>query len=155
MTQRGPAVCLLLFFFIASAEASPVEWLTGQDLEQSCDLLLEDARNPDGGLCLAFIQGFIAGADTSDGVGVADNAPSSRPEDETYAQRAARTRLGTLRMQQVQPSTGPAYCIDETTSAIEVVKKVTAYLEDHAGTADLTACDAVREALVYSFPCQR
>ena len=154
MTQRGPAVCLLLLFFIASAKASPVEWLTGHDLEQSCDLLLEDAGNPDGGLCLAFIQGFIAGADASDGVVVPDTR-ASRPADETYAERAARTRLGTLRMQQVQPSTRPAYCIDETTPAIEVVKKVTAYLEDHASAADLTVCDAVREALVHSFPCQR
>lgn len=155
MTQRGPAVCLLLLFFIASAKASPVEWLTGHDLEQSCDLLLEDAGNADGGLCLAFIQGFIAGADASDGVVVPDASASSRSAEETYAERAARTRLGTLRMQQLQPSAQPAYCIDETTPAIEVVKKVTAYLEDHANAADLTAGDAVREALVCSFPCQR
>jgi hypothetical protein len=154
MTHRGPAVCLLLLFFIASAKASPAEWLTGHHLEQSCDLLLEDAGTPDGGLCLAFIQGFIAGAEASDGTVVPDTTASSR-SDETYSERAARTRLGTLRMQQIQPSTRPAYCVDETTPAIEVVKKVTAYLEDHANAADLTAGDAVRKALVYSFPCQR
>jgi hypothetical protein len=158
MTQRGPAICLLLLFFIASAKASSAEWFTGHDLGKSCNSLLEDARSADGGVCLAFIQGFIAGAGpgkTSED-SVTGSAEESGSGNETYAERAARTRLGTLRMQQMQSSPLPLYCIDGTTAALDVVRKVTAYLKEHAGgTADLTADDALREALANSFPCQR
>lgn len=68
MAQRAPAVCLLLLFFTASAEASSVEWLTAHDPEQASDLLLEGARSPDGVQCLALLQGFIVGGYTSDSV---------------------------------------------------------------------------------------
>jgi hypothetical protein len=154
MIQRGAAFYLLLSLSIAAAPASTVEWLDGHDLELSCDLLLEDERNPDGILCLAFVQGFIAGADTTEGI-VAPDTARSHSGDETYAERAARTRLGTLRLQQMQSADLPEYCIDDATPAIVVVEKVSDYLEDHPDASDWTAHDVVREALVSSFPCER
>jgi hypothetical protein len=102
-------------------------------------------------LCLAFIQGFIAGADTTEHA-VHPGSATTSSGDETFAERAARTRLGTLRLQQMRASYA-RYCIDNAVTAVEVVDKVTAYLEDHPAAADLTAHDAVREALAYSFPC--
>ena len=152
MIHRGTAVSFLLWLCLAPAPASAEEWLSGNDLENSCEVLLDDPQNQQGLLCLAFVQGFIAGADTS----VAEVSPRSArpasPGDESYAERAARTRLGTLRLQQIQ-STYAQYCINDQVTAIEVVEKVTDYIEDHPAAADLTAHDAVREALVHSFPC--
>jgi hypothetical protein len=152
MIQRGPAVSLLLWLCLAPAPASAEEWLTGGELERSCELLLQDPARSNGLLCLAFVQGFIAGADTSvSAVGPRSTASSS--EKETYADRAARTRLGTLRLQQIQSTYG-RYCIGDQVTAVEVVEKVTDYLESHPEASNVTAHDAVREALVYSFPCE-
>lgn len=150
MIQRGPAVLFLLWICLAPAPASSEEWLSGGDLERSCDVLLEDSASAEGLLCLAFVQGFIAGADTSITAVSPRSAASSGKE--TYADRAARTRLGTLRLQQIQSTYG-RYCIGEHVTAVDVVENVTDYLESHPEASNVTAHDAVREALVYSFPC--
>jgi Rap1a immunity proteins len=150
MIQRGPAVLFLLWICLAPAPASSEEWLSGGDLERSCDVLLEDPTSAEGLLCLAFVQGFIAGADTSITAVSPRSATSSGKE--TYADRAARTRLGTLRLQQIQSTYG-RYCIGEQVTAVDVVENVTDYLESHPEASNVTAHDAVREALVYSFPC--
>jgi len=153
MIQRGPAVFFLLWICLAPAPASSEEWLSGGDLERSCDVLLEEPASADGLLCLAFVQGFIAGADTTLSGVSPRSAASSHANKETYADRAARTRLGTLRLQQIQSTYG-RYCIGDQVTAVEVVEKVTDYLESHPEASNVTAHDAVREALVYSFPCE-
>lgn len=150
MIKRGTAVSLLLWLCLAPVPGSAEEWLTGNDLERSCDVLLEGSDSTDGMLCLAFVQGFIAGADTSEGAAGVRSAPRSSIG---YAERATRTRLGTLRLQQIQSTYGH-YCIGDEVTAVEVVQQVTDYLETHPEAANLTAHDAVREALVYSFPCE-
>lgn len=150
MIQRGPAVLFFLWICLAPAPASSEEWLSGGDLERSCDVLLEEPASDEGLLCLAFVQGFIAGADTSVTAVSPRGATSSGRE--TYADRAARTRLGTLRLQQIQSTYG-RYCIGEQVTAVDVVENVTDYLESHPEASNVTAHDAVREALVYSFPC--
>lgn len=150
MIQIGQAFSLSFLLFMTPAPASTVEWLSGHELENACDELLDDARNRSGVLCLAFIQGFIAGGDTA-GSKAAAGAGTSRSADETYAERAARMRLGTLRLQQIQAT--DRYCIDDSIEALEVVRKVRAYLGDRPGASDLTAHDAIREALIHNFPC--
>ena len=152
MIQRGPAVSMLLWLCLAPAPASAEEWLTGGELERSCELLLQDPASSNGLLCLAFVQGFIAGADTSLSA-VSPRSAASSSKEETYADRAARTRLGTLRLQQIQSRYG-RYCIGDQVTAVEVVEKVTVYLESHPEASNVTAHDAVREALVFSFPCE-
>lgn len=47
MTQRAPAICLWPLYFIASAKAFSVDWLTGHDWKQASDRLLGDPGNPD------------------------------------------------------------------------------------------------------------
>jgi hypothetical protein len=153
MIQGGPAVLFLLWLCLALAPASAEEWLSGGDLERSCDVLLDDPTRSEGQLCLAFVQGFIAGADTSADAVNPRSATTPSSEKESFAERAARTRLGTLRLQQIR-SKYARYCIGDEVTAVEVVEKVTDYLQDHPTAADVTAHDAVREALVHSFPCE-
>lgn len=155
MIQRGLAVCLLLIFAIAPAPASTMEWLSGHQLRRSCDLFLDDPQSQDGALCLAFMQGFIAGADAAEGTVVGESTETSETADESYSERAARTRLGTIRLQGIQAAKLARYCIDENVTAFKVVKKITAYLEDRPRASDLTVYENVREALVHSFPCAK
>jgi len=153
MTLHAPVACLLLFA-VAPAPATAMEWLSGHELERSCGLLLDDPQSKEGALCLAFMQGFIAGSGTAEGT-ASDSVPSSRSGDESYAERAARTRLGTLRLQRLRAMGTAEYCVDEDTSALDVVKEITAYLEKHPEASDLTATGAVHEALIRSFPCDK
>lgn len=148
MVQAGPVVSLSLVLFMAPAPTSTAEWFDGHELQGACELLLDETRDQAGLPCIAFIQGFIAGTEITEATSAVD---PSHAGDESYAERAARTRLGTLRMHRLQGT--KSYCIDESVSAMDVVRKITSYLDEHPEASDLTAYDAVLEALVQDFPC--
>ena len=139
----------LVILLFAASPATAMEWLDADQLESSCDAFLDGSTDADAALCLAFMQGFLAGAEAAPGV--AWTGPGAA-DDETYAERAARTRLGTLRMLALRADQ-PDYCLDDSLSAIEIVETVAGYLETHEEALRLTNAEAVYEALVHEFPC--
>jgi len=123
-----------------------MEWLGATELESSCDAFLAGSTDDDAALCLAYMQGILAGADA------APSGIASAPGDESYADRAARTRLGTLRLSQIGPDR-PDYCLDGAHSAVQIVEAVGGYLETHEEARRLTNAAAVLEALAHEYPC--
>ncbi len=154
MCRPHTVVTLLLFFFVLKSPVLAAEWLSGNELEESCDSFLEDPGNRMGTLCLAFMQGFLAASEVEGEVGVAPQAEGSSGS-ESFSERAARTRLGTLRMMQIRDSDTPEYCLDDDISAVEVVESVARYLRDHPEALQLTNAEAVRESLIHNYPCER
>lgn len=144
MVYRGLAGCLLLLFATISALASTTQWLSGNELGRYCGAYLADAESDDGAVCIAFLQGFLAGADT-DGFSV--------PAAETFAERAARTRLGDAHLRRLRKSTHPGYCVGKEIDAAAMAEKITAYLEDQLNADDLTASELVHRTLAHHFPC--
>lgn len=140
-----PAMCLALLVSAAAAPAASA-WLSKSDLERSCDAFLADPESAAGAQCLAYVQGYLT---ASDPVRAARRAGES---DESFAERAARTRLGTLRMQRIE-GTDLAFCVDRDVPAVEVVREVVVWLRRTSGGCDLTDAAAVREALANAFPC--
>lgn len=139
---------------LATAQASAMEWLSADQLEQSCDDFLENPNNTDATLCLAFIQGFLAGADGAPSADLGDAVKPSKSTNDSFSDRAKRTRLGTIRLIRLQSETRSAYCVDESASPLEIVKTVARYLEQHEEALKLTNSEAVYAALVHEYPCE-
>lgn len=147
MHQLVSAACMAL---LISASALPAEsaWLSNGELEKSCDEFLADPASEAGSPCLAYVQGYLAASDPTGAIRY-----QVQPEsDESFAERAARTRLGTLRLQLIKGA-DPAYCVGENVPPYEVVRRVMAYLREASGGRDLSNAKALREALADKFPC--
>lgn len=142
---------IFLFASVAPVPSISAEkWLNAGELEASCDRFLGGSDGDgNGALCLAFLQGFLAGADTTPKA--LRDAENGEWYDESFSERALRTRLGRLRMMQVRSATD--YCIGDDVAALEIVDAVATYLKEHPETLSMTDADAVRQALVSSYPC--
>jgi len=155
MLQTAMATAVLIVVLMPTTPSSAMEWLSASELEQSCDTFLADSVKTDGALCLAYIQGFLAGT-YSVGVADADSRKNdSSSESETFSERAARTRLGTLRLQEIRAARKSDYCIGDDVTAVIIVEKIVGYLKEHPETLQLTNSEAVREALINNFRCAK
>lgn len=152
--MKFPSMAAGIFLFASVAPESPIfaeEWLSAGDLEASCDSFLAGSEGDDGDLCVAYLQGFLAGADTSQ-MAVSD-ASKDEEYDESFSERASRTRLGRLRLMKIRASRTGEYCIEDDVSALEIVDTVATFLKQHPETVSMTDADAVRAALISSYPC--
>jgi len=141
----------LLFIMLFSAfPATAMQWLGADELESSCDTLLEGSTDKDAALCLAFVQGYLAGAEAATG---AKRPDANASGGETYSERAARTRLGTLRMKQLRGDQQD-YCLDDSLTALQLVETVAGYLKSHEDALLLSNAEAMYAALVHEFPCE-
>ena len=141
----------LAVLLLVAGPAVAMEWLGAEDFESSCDAFLAGSADKEAMLCLAYVQGFLAGAEAAPDA----STPDIKADDsETYAERATRTRLGTLRIMRLRAKQ-PDYCLDESLSALRIVETVAGYLESHAEALKLTNAEAVYEALVHEFPCEK
>lgn len=139
---------------LATTPSAAMEWLSTEQLENSCDAFLEGSAESDAALCLAFMQGFLAGSDAAPLQNPAvTEAAEGAPKDESFSERATRTRLSTLQLMALRAGQ-PGYCLPEELSAVEIVETVASYLEDHEDVLHLTNAEAVYAALVSEFPCE-
>lgn len=139
----------LIILLLAASPAVSMEWLDADELESSCNAFLAGSTDKNAALCLAYMQGFLAGAEAAPGLKRPDPAKHG---DETYAERAARTRLGGMRMMQLRADQ-PRYCLDDSLSTVQIVETVAGYLETHEEALRLNNAEAVYQALVHEFPC--
>lgn len=147
MQQAATALCLALVLAVAGPQPAAA-WLSDEALEQSCHAFLADPADEAGAYCLAYVQGYLTGADSSATPGY------TREAAESFADRATRKRLGTLRMQRLEADAALTWCVDPSMPAVEVVRRVLTHLEAQEGLATLTDAEAVRAALAANFPCE-
>jgi hypothetical protein len=151
MRPLAGAVGVVLLSSASAAPCSIPEWLSANELEQSCEAFLDAAGAADGNLCLAFLQGFLAGGRTT---GSDMPAGTASQEQGSFLERATQTRLGAPRMRDMRGITEGDYCLDQDTQISEVVRMVTDHLTSQPEAVDLTDAWAVREALTRNFPCE-
>lgn len=153
--RRGLCVVGCLALALASGEAAvagttDAPWLSSESLGRHC-LALEEASSPDDGtVCIAYVQGVIAGTRMA-----RDQQPgpaASGSEDESFTDRAIRTRAGTY-LRRIDDSQRRDYCIAGDVPASAVLDALTERLAATPDDSNLTAHDIVHEALVQRFPC--
>lgn len=142
------AVALVLF----SDRANSVEPLSTPELAEHCAFYPDDREGKDAIFCIRYVQGFIDGAVATD-ARVLENIATEFDEDETFSERAVRTRIGS-RINRRGPTVYADFCLGEPDSLQEVVEKV---VEDLANRKvldiDLLARDAVFSTLRREYPC--
>lgn len=154
MTFRliGFAIGIAAFAAIAS-DALAVEALSTEELISHCAVYEEDPDGEDGIFCVRYIQGFIDGAVATD-ERVTYNVANEYDREETFTERAIRTRLGS-RIDRYGPSYYAEFCLGEPVPLAEVARVVIIDLlkiEDLEGHE--LARDVVYATLRREYPCE-
>jgi hypothetical protein len=133
--------------------AVAVEALETSELVSHCKNYYTGEDTVDGTFCVRYIQGFIDGAVATD-ERVTLSVSDEYARNETFTERATRTRIGT-RVKLYGASVYAGYCLGDPLPLRDVVRKVIADLEDaDKVSANPLARDLVYMTLVSEYPCQ-
>lgn len=137
---------------LASSNAKAVEALSTEELVSHCIYYEQDPESVDGVFCVRYIQGFIDGAVATD-ERVTNNVADEYDREETFSERATRTRLG--RRLERFGTFYAEFCLGEPVPLKSVVELVIADL-DNAQRIDNQplARDFVYATLRMQFPCE-
>ena len=153
MTSKITWFVIGTFASLAAANnAQAVEALSTEELISHCVVYEEDPDGEDGIFCVRYIQGFIDGAVATD-ERVTYNVADEYDREETFTERAIRTRLGS-RIDRYGPSYYAEFCLGEPVPLAEVVRVVIAdllQLESLEGRE--LARDVVYATLRREYPC--
>ena len=142
----------IVAFAAAASDARAVEALSTEELISHCAVYEEDPDGEDGIFCVRYIQGFIDGAVATD-ERVTYNVAAEYARDESFTERAIRTRLGS-RLDRYGPSYYAEFCLGEPVPLAEVARVVIAdllALENLEGRE--LARDVVYATLRREYPC--
>lgn len=144
---------LLLSALFTAPTAWAVEPLSTAELVSHCDKYYDEQATEDRVFCVRYIQGFIDGAVATD-ERVAENVAKEYEKEESFSQRAARTRIGN-RLDRFGSSVYADFCLGDPVPLKEVVEHVVA----DAQSEELVASSPLARDLVYRtlrqhYPCE-
>jgi hypothetical protein len=144
---------LVVGTLMLAPSAWAVEKLTTAELVSHCDKYYDDSAEEDRIFCVRYIQGFIDGAIATD-ERVMRNVAKDLEVEETFSERAKRTRIGS-RLDRYGATSYAGYCLGDPVPLREVVEFV---VEDAQDPQRIIANPLARE-LVYAtlrdhYPCQ-
>ncbi len=139
--------------WLLAPSAWGVETLTTAELASHCDKYYEDTATEDRTFCVRYIQGFIDGAVATDDR-VMNSLAGEYEKEETFSERAMRTRLGS-RYERYGATSYAGYCLGDPVPLQEVVEHI---VED-SGNPTLAAAHPLARELVYAslrthYPCE-
>ena len=147
-------VFALVFGGLAFTNAEAVEILTAEELASHCESFPDDPESVDGEYCVRYIQGFIDGAIATD-ERVMQNVARELGGEESFAQRATRTRIGS-RLDRFGASVYAEYCLGDPVPLAEVVVHVVEDAQDDVLVAEIPlARDLVYQTLRTHYPCAK
>ena len=151
MNMKALFICSVALLLLCG-RAESVEPLSTPELAEHCAFYYEDREGKDAIFCIRYVQGFIDGAVATD-ARVLENIATEFDDDETFADRAIRSRIGS-RINRRGPTVYADFCLGEADSLEAVVEKV---VDDLANRKvldkDLLARDAVFSTLRREYPC--
>ena len=151
--HTGWFATVLLLATLHTTEAAAVEALSTEELTLHCAVYEDDPDGEDGIFCVRYIQGFIDGAVATD-ERVTYNVAAEYDEDETFTERAIRTRVGS-RLERFGPSYYAEFCLGDPVPLAEVVEVVVADLLSLASIeGNERARDVVYTTLRREYPCE-
>jgi hypothetical protein len=146
MTNQS-LIAVLVGFVTLAAPPAGANWLSSADLERHCGAYLSDPVSTEAAGCIAFVQGYVAAA------GASNTQVDARDEAASFAERAARSRVGSrLGSMREELASRRAFCVEGTPPAA-VVEAVATHLSRAARADDASPEELVHRALVAQFPC--
>jgi hypothetical protein len=144
MTRKAANFAAAAALLLTTLGAAAFEHVSSADLAGRCRVYLQDADSADGRFCAAYVRGFIDGAPAVVLVSP-DEAVRSK---ESFAQRAARTRLGR------PPSARPEYCIDVSLGMMRLVEQIVAVADERTPRDDEDAGTLLHATLARFHKCE-
>jgi hypothetical protein len=144
---------LVALLGVAALDASAVTPMGAAQLSDSCSAYIADASSDNGIHCVYYITGFLDGAVATD-ERVALNVATEIEREESFSQRALRTRVGG-HLRKRGASYYAEYCIGDPVPVREVIELVVAEFARVAATPDTLARDVVYAALRSNYPCSQ
>jgi len=129
---------------LLAPSAGAVEALTTAELVSHCEKYHDDTASEDRVFCIRYIQGFIDGAVATDDR-VLSNVAGEYEREETFSERAMRTRLGT-RYERYGATSYAGYCLGDPVVKDSADPKLAA--------AHLLARELVYATLLTHYPCE-
>jgi hypothetical protein len=143
---------VLLFALLASPTVRAVDALSSDELLSHCNHFHEPEAEADRIFCVRYIQGFIDGAIATD-ERVMQNVARELGGEESFAQRATRTRIGS-RLDRFGASVYAEYCLGDPVPLKEVADHIVEDAQDPDLVARIPlARDLVYQALRTHYPC--
>lgn len=136
---------------MASPRAWSVEPLTATQLNQVCENYRDQADEPWSLLCIYYVKGFLDGAVATDRR-VAENVVAEIEQEETFTERAIRTRVGN-RLDRFGPSVYAEFCVGQPDPIADVVLHVVEELERYDDLEGIQAQTVVYDTLRRHYPC--
>lgn len=133
--------------FVGTVAANEESWLTSDELGRYCLALDQVVDRSDGIVCIAYLQGFLAGTRLARGP-----QASAEASAESFAERAIRTRAGSY-LRRIEEGRSGDYCIRGDVAPGEVVDAIVAYLDAHPDASEVAPHNIVHETLMRQFPC--
>ena len=149
------ACASLIIQLLSAPAAKALEVLTAQELASHCAVLNTEPESIDGQYCVRYIQGFIDGAVATD-ARVMLNAESALADNETFIDRAMRTRIpGPAERSRAAGLAG--FCLGDPLPLRDLVDVVVAdlALQQDSTEENEPAMEAVYNSLLKNYPCKQ
>jgi hypothetical protein len=143
---------LVIAGLLMAPAVQAVEALTTEELMSHCEKYHDEQAREDRVFCVRYIQGFIDGAVATD-ERVTRNVVGEYDDEESFSERAARTRIG-KRLERFGASVYAEYCLGDPVPLKEVVEHVVQDATDPGRVeANLLARDLVYQTIREHYPC--
>jgi hypothetical protein len=144
---------ILVVGCLLTPAALAVEKLSTEELMSHCEKYYEEQAREDRVFCVRYIQGFIDGAVATD-ERVTRNVVGEYDKEETFSERAIRTRIGS-RLERYGSSVYAEFCLGDPIPLKEVVEHVVEDATDvERVAANPLARDLVYQTLREHYPCR-
>jgi hypothetical protein len=144
---------ILVVGCLLTPAALAVEKLSTEELMSHCEKYYEEQAREDRVFCVRYIQGFIDGAVATD-ERVTRNVVGEYDKEETFSERAIRTRIGS-RLERYGSSVYAEICLGDPIPLKEVVEHVVEDATDvERVAANPLARDLVYQTLREHYPCR-
>lgn len=135
----------------AAPRAWSVEPLSALQLQQVCEDYRDQAEDPWALLCIYYVKGFLDGAVATD-ERVAENVAAEYEQEETFTERAIRTRIGN-RLARFGPSVYAEFCVGQPDPIADVLQHVIEELDRYDDLEGIQAQTVVYDTLRRQYPC--
>lgn len=147
-------LCVSALLLGYAGKVDAVEALSTAELAEHCMHYADDPEGEDAIFCVRYVQGFIDGAVATD-ERVTLNVVAEIEKDETFSERAIRTRSPSRSLSRYGATVYAEFCLGEPVPLKEVVEHVIDDLMNRKVLEDtLLARDAVYAVLRRDYPCE-
>lgn len=140
-------LCLMLL--VKNADA--IEPMSASVLKDICADAIEQPETSQARLCVTYVNGFLDGAVATD-ARVAENVASEIDEEESFSERAVRTRV-INRLRDFGPSAYAEFCVGQPDPIADVVAHVIEELARYEDVSSMKAQTIVYDSLRRHYPC--